>query len=941
MERNANRPQRAPSIKAEMIDELAVKHFPTCMRNSHQGLRADHRLNHFGRLEYGLFLKVLGLSVEEANVFWRKSFDRITDDTFNKMYKYNIRHSYGHALWHPIPQILKPCSCQQILTSSGDPGCPFRHFSVDNLRSALVSTYGLSSGDVNEVMKTVKDNHFHVACTRVYEITRASGGVKRGKGLAAGRASPHPNQYAAASMALAKEPRGEGRGDGHWVMAEFDVLNNEQIRVDFRPLFEPTESSIRSHPSKPLPLSSLPSLIQEISGFFIIETHVLQTTGNFRSERDVEELWDGLLALLTMGIENALRTETDPDSFLSVKESLLSFIVTLEVRVVQPSALSLHSFIIVLFEKYGVYWRRSSTSVSIISYKTMTTFKCRLRRRNQMKTVLDVVLDRGVREESVGRVRSTTLFGISLIASRSQTPYSLPWSQTFYLCCQDIRSFIQKFYAFVEGVSQHHRNIDELLSNLSTLTQIAQIVTNLEYLQVTCIELQRSLTSLRSSQRGGSIVLTASSSFEATLARALQRITGLISSKLDDFFGLSEYNWTPAVCEDGPAMYLYELVNWLTTVVDALVIKEAYKDEAYKGAVAYIADCLMDFLTGRNIPMMNENAVSNILIDVDFLEEELRRIGRGHLCSMFIELRTMTAIALNNTVQDFLVPANRQTSFAAVKHKKLQALLDKLAKYGASQRDAAARELGDRRRREADAVGRLFPGEGALTSMFSIIISLSLRLPTCARRVRTRLPSSARPLNQQMDNITDQIPSKLDAFFELSSTAGRRQSARMGRRCTSTSWLTTVIDGQTVKEASKDEMHKVAKVAFTHVSDCLMIRPLDLRAYLSKHPTIRRSSWRYAWAEANEMVAGRSISMMNENAVSNILIDVDFLEQELRRIGRGHLCSIFVELRATTAIVLNNTVDDFLVPCKPTNVVCCREARETPGFTSTNLPSML
>ena len=40
-------------------------------------------------------------------------------------------------------------------------------------------------------------------------------------------------------------------------------------------------------------------------------------------------------------------------------------------------------------------------------------------------------------------------------------------------------------------------------------------------------------------------------------------------------------------------MYLYELVNWLTTVVDTLVIKDAYKDDAYKSAVDYLADCLM------------------------------------------------------------------------------------------------------------------------------------------------------------------------------------------------------------------------------------------------------------------------------------------------------------------------------------------------------------
>ncbi|KAF7301856.1 Rsec15 protein [Mycena indigotica] len=188
-------------IKAEMVDELAAKHFPMCMRNSHQKLRADHRLNHFGRLQYGLFLKVLGLSIEEAIVFWRKSFDRITDDTFNKMYKYNIRHSYGlegKRANYPAK------TCQQILTSGGDPGCPYRHFSVDNLRSALVSAYGLSSADLHDVMNQVKNNHFHVACTRVYEITHASSGVKRGDGVGSGESVTHPNQYAAKSMELEK-----------------------------------------------------------------------------------------------------------------------------------------------------------------------------------------------------------------------------------------------------------------------------------------------------------------------------------------------------------------------------------------------------------------------------------------------------------------------------------------------------------------------------------------------------------------------------------------------------------------------------------------------------------------------------------------------------------------------------------------------------------------
>lgn len=66
----------------------------------------------------------------------------------------------------------------------------------------------------------------------------------------------------------------------------------------------------------------------------------------------------------------------------------------------------------------------------------------------------------------------------------------------------------------------------------------------------------------------------------------------MIASKLDEFFELSEYQWTPMQREQTPSMYLYELINWLTTVVDSLPIKETHKDEAYRTAVEYIAECL-------------------------------------------------------------------------------------------------------------------------------------------------------------------------------------------------------------------------------------------------------------------------------------------------------------------------------------------------------------
>lgn len=45
-------------IRAEMIDDMSKRHFPMCMKTLHDRLQRDNHLKHFGRLQYGLFLKV-------------------------------------------------------------------------------------------------------------------------------------------------------------------------------------------------------------------------------------------------------------------------------------------------------------------------------------------------------------------------------------------------------------------------------------------------------------------------------------------------------------------------------------------------------------------------------------------------------------------------------------------------------------------------------------------------------------------------------------------------------------------------------------------------------------------------------------------------------------------------------------------------------------------
>jgi len=65
------------------------------MEHLHDELRREKHTKHGGRMQYGLFLKGIGLSLEQALIFWQTAFANKTPDEFNKQYAYNVRHSYG------------------------------------------------------------------------------------------------------------------------------------------------------------------------------------------------------------------------------------------------------------------------------------------------------------------------------------------------------------------------------------------------------------------------------------------------------------------------------------------------------------------------------------------------------------------------------------------------------------------------------------------------------------------------------------------------------------------------------------------------------------------------------------------------------------------------------------------------------------------------------
>ncbi|KAL8519043.1 hypothetical protein ACS0TY_010114 [Phlomoides rotata] len=182
-----SQPKDHAEISLKDINQIAKSSFPLCMRHLFDKLREDHHLKHGGRMQLGLFLKGVGLKLDDALAFWKSEFSRkVGAERFDKEYAYGIRHNYGKEGKRTD---YTPFSCQKIVSSTpgvGDHhGCPYRHFSEENLRAAL-NKMGVSNRALEDVMDKVRNRHYQLACTLTFEAVH---GTSYDQGV------NHPNQY--------------------------------------------------------------------------------------------------------------------------------------------------------------------------------------------------------------------------------------------------------------------------------------------------------------------------------------------------------------------------------------------------------------------------------------------------------------------------------------------------------------------------------------------------------------------------------------------------------------------------------------------------------------------------------------------------------------------------------------------------------------------------
>ena len=178
-------------LALEKLPAAMAASAPLCMRRTWQILQQTHHLKHAARMQFGLFLKSVGVSLEHAHELWKREFMKggKSSDEFDKEYSYNIRHMYGQE---GSRAKYSGHSCSVVIASQDmtrQTGCPYRACTAQDLQGMLRQMH-VSDAAVAGAVALAQQQRYQLACRLVYTALHAQ----------AIEHVTHPHQYFAESQ---------------------------------------------------------------------------------------------------------------------------------------------------------------------------------------------------------------------------------------------------------------------------------------------------------------------------------------------------------------------------------------------------------------------------------------------------------------------------------------------------------------------------------------------------------------------------------------------------------------------------------------------------------------------------------------------------------------------------------------------------------------------
>ncbi|KAF8422673.1 exocyst complex subunit Sec15-like-domain-containing protein [Tirmania nivea] len=505
--------------------------------------------------------------------------------------------------------------------------------------------------------------------------------------------------------------------------AEWSVFENEHVKVDFEPLFEclhiydalgereefraiyadtrQQQKDLLLNGVQTLNLSggengevgigNLAGLLEQIAGFAILERETVRRTGGFRSEGEVERLWDSMVKKAVGLMGPAVNAVQGADLLLKVKNILALFVQTMDTWEYNTTVLD--EFLLTLFNKYSELLKTS--------FRTEFT---------EIVSTDDYMPMAIASPEEYDNVVSVSWYKPDRDRSEIQFPCVFPFSKMYPLCCLDIRNFLNKYYVFSDEYFQQQSiidssvkdSLDELLCNQvcrslveklesKYLGQIVQILINLEHFEFVCGELEKLLGM---KMKGGSaaaasiltdplaeqpkVALRATASFQTEKKTAEKRIFELVNSKIDDLVETAEYNWSAKTPSQNPSLYLQEMTRFLSNIMNStlLGLPRDIKGLIYFDALSHLASSILQLPLADEVKSISPAVITDLDTDVCFLQGFVDALpaggGAGVVGGVFEELRQTVDLLVKvakegeGAAEEFYDVGVRMRKYAAV-----------------------------------------------------------------------------------------------------------------------------------------------------------------------------------------------------------------------------------------------------------------------------------
>ncbi|CAI4211422.1 unnamed protein product [Parascedosporium putredinis] len=448
---------------------------------------------------------------------------------------------------------------------------------------------------------------------------------------------------------------------------EFDVIDNEELQVDFTPLFEclhiyealgqsdkfRSEYSATRRQQKDLLLptsvslleddeASLSSLLEGIAGFAIIEKATMRRAPQLRSAVDVEELWDSMCQAAVHLTSKALNDITDAEVLLKIKGFISLFIQTMEGWGYSVSMLD--TFLLALFSKYAELLKRRFSEdfqeiVSTDDYMPMT-----IQSEGEYEKVVNV-----------------SWFAQEKPISELSFPCVLPFSQMYPLCCIDIRNFLNQFYFFSDDHFQHPNTIDETLRKALDELLVDKVC--------------KSLVERLSSQYLGQIVQILIN------LEHFERIFELVNSKIDDLVDTSEYDWLAIAAPTETSGYMHTLTVYLENIMNStlLGLPREIKELIYFDALSHAANKILALPLSPEVKHINPHGVAALAKDVQYLTAFVDHLENGEMLKENLdELQQTINLMQSDNHDEFFDVSTRNKKYGRVDAMNGPILLEKL-----------------------------------------------------------------------------------------------------------------------------------------------------------------------------------------------------------------------------------------------------------------------